>query len=81
MKISLNWLKQYVPVDIPATELAEKLTMAGMEVESVTERFQYLDAVVVSKIIDIAPHPNADKLRLRQGINLNFGLHHARCVV
>ena len=66
MKVSLNWLKQYVPVDIPATELAEKLTMAGMEVESVTERFQYLDAVVVGKIIDIAPHPNADKLRLCQ---------------
>lgn len=66
MKISLNWLKQYVPVDIPATELAEKLTMAGMEVESVTERFQYLNAVVVGKIIDIAPHPNADKLRLCQ---------------
>jgi len=40
MKISLNWLKQYVPVNIPATELAEKLTMAGMEVEGVTERFQ-----------------------------------------
>nr|MDA3894822.1 phenylalanine--tRNA ligase subunit beta [Desulfobacteraceae bacterium] len=66
MKISLNWLKQYVPVDIPATELADKLTMAGMEVEGVTERFQYLDAVVVGKIIEVSPHPNADKLRLCQ---------------
>jgi len=66
MKISLNWLKQYVPVDISATELADKLTMAGMEVEGVTERFQYLDSVVVGKIIEVSPHPNADKLRLCQ---------------
>ena len=66
MKISLNWLKQYVPVNIPTTELAEKLTMAGMEVEGVTERFQYLDSVVVGSIIEVAPHPNADKLRLCQ---------------
>ncbi len=66
MKISLNWLKQYVPVDIPATELADKLTMAGMEVEGVTERFQFLDSVVVGKIIEVSPHPNADKLRLCQ---------------
>ena len=66
MKISLNWLKQYVPVNIPTTELAEKLTMAGMEVEGVTERFQYLDSVVVGSIIEVTPHPNADKLRLCQ---------------
>ncbi len=66
MRISLNWLKQYVPVDIPATELADKLTMAGMEVEGVTERFQYLDSVVVGKIIEVTPHPNADKLQLCQ---------------
>lgn len=64
MKISLNWLKQYVPIEIPATQLADKLTMAGMEVEGVTQRFQYLDAVVVGNIIEVAPHPNADKLTL-----------------
>jgi len=66
MKISINWLNQYVPVDIPATELADKLTMAGLEVEGVSERFQYLDSVVVGKIMEVQPHPNADKLSLCQ---------------
>ncbi|MBC2714200.1 MAG: phenylalanine--tRNA ligase subunit beta [Desulfobacteraceae bacterium] len=64
MKISINWLKQYVPINIPPTELADKLTMAGLEVEGITEKFQYLDSVVVGKIIEVHPHPNADKLSL-----------------
>ncbi len=64
MKISTNWLKEYVAIDIPATDLADKLTMAGLEVEGISERFQYLDSVVVGKIIKVEPHPNADKLRL-----------------
>ncbi len=64
MKISLNWLKQYIPFDMPAAELADRLTMAGLEVEIVTERFEYLDTVVVGKITDIRSHPDADKLRV-----------------
>ncbi len=64
MKVSLNWLKQYVPFDILPAELADRLTMAGLEVEAVTDRFEYLNAVVVGKITDVRPHPDADKLRL-----------------
>ncbi|MEZ4604027.1 MAG: hypothetical protein R2861_11720 [Desulfobacterales bacterium] len=62
MKVSLNWLKQYIPFDMPPAELADRLTMAGLEVETVTERFDYLDTVVVGKITDIRPHADADKL-------------------
>ena len=62
MKVSLNWLKQYIPFDMPPAELADRLTMAGLEVETVTERFDFLDTVVVGKITDTRPHANADKL-------------------
>ena len=37
MLIPISWLKRYVPVDIPAQELAHKLTMAGLEIEEVRE--------------------------------------------
>ncbi len=64
MKISINWLKQYVSIDIPLSKLADRLTMAGLEVEAVIDRYAHLSNVVVGKILDIRPHPNADNLRL-----------------
>ncbi|NNG02203.1 MAG: phenylalanine--tRNA ligase subunit beta [Desulfobacteraceae bacterium] len=62
MKASLSWLNTYVTTTKTAEELAAALTMAGLEVEAVTDRYAYLDTVVVGRIIDINPHPNADKL-------------------
>ncbi len=64
MKASLSWLKAYVPIDRSVSELAEALTMAGLEVESVNDRFDFMKSVLVAKVIQIRPHPNADKLRL-----------------
>ena len=64
MKISLSWLQDYVPVDMEVDRLAHLLTMAGLEVEGVEDRFAYLDRVKVAKIVAVAPHPNADKLKL-----------------
>ncbi len=62
MKVSLNWLKEYVNVDLDPLVIAEKLTMAGLEVEAVEERYNYLDNIVAAKIIEVNKHPNADKL-------------------
>ena len=62
MKISLSWIRDYVDIDIDVNQLADALTMSGLEVEGMTDRYDYLDGVVVGKIIDISPHPNADKL-------------------
>ena len=62
MRVSLSWLKDYVDITLPAGELAHRLTMAGLEVETVEDRFDYLDKVVVGRITAVAPHPNADKL-------------------
>jgi phenylalanyl-tRNA synthetase beta chain len=64
MKVSLSWLKDYVPIEMGPADLAEALTMVGLEVESVSERYSYLETVFVGCIDEIAPHPNADKLHL-----------------
>ena len=64
MKASLSWLSQYVSIDMDASDVADALTMAGLEVESVTDRYDYLNTVVVGQIIEIVPHPNAQRLTL-----------------
>ena len=66
MKVSLSWLNDYVAVAMGVDALAHQLTMAGLEVEGVEDRYDYLDTVVVGRISAITPHPNADKLRLCQ---------------
>ncbi len=62
MKISYNWLAQYVKVDCGIAELAEKLTMAGIEVESIDAVGQIPDGVMVGEIVERKKHPNADTL-------------------
>jgi phenylalanyl-tRNA synthetase beta chain len=64
MKVSLSWLKDYVTIEMDPADLAEALTMVGLEVESVSDRYGYLKSVYVGRIDAIAPHPSADKLRL-----------------
>ena len=64
MKFSISWLNDYTPIEMDPADLAEALTMAGLEVESVTDRYAYLDNVLVGCIEEIHPHPNADKLKL-----------------
>jgi phenylalanyl-tRNA synthetase beta chain len=64
MKVSISWLKDYVPIEMDPADLAEALTMVGLEIESVSDRYHYLDTVFVGRIEEITPHPNADKLHL-----------------
>ncbi|MEE3719817.1 phenylalanine--tRNA ligase subunit beta [Tumidithrix elongata RA019] len=64
MRISLNWLRELVDFDLSPQELAEKLDMAGFEVESIEDRRTWADGVVVGKIITADRHPNADKLQV-----------------
>ena len=66
MKISLNWLKEYVnlPPEVTPQQLAEKLTFAGLEVEAVTSLAKGFDKVVVGQILERKQHPNADRLSL-----------------
>jgi phenylalanyl-tRNA synthetase beta chain len=64
MKFTLNWLKEYVDVDLPVEVVADKLTMLGLEVDNVAELYQNLDAIKVAKILNVRPHPDADRLTL-----------------
>jgi len=64
MKVSLSWLTDYIDIDRDIMDLADALTMAGLEVEGITDRYAYLTGVVVGRILEIKPHPHADKLVL-----------------
>ncbi len=64
MKLPLSWLKEFVSIKPLVEQLAERLTMAGIEVEEVINRGQDFEKVVVGQVVDLKPHPNADKLRL-----------------
>lgn len=62
MRISLNWLKEYCPIPVSAKELADQMTMLGLEIEAIEEPGKEIENVYVGKILDIQPHPQADKL-------------------
>ena len=63
MKVLLSWINDYVDTSsIELKTLTKGLTDAGFEVEDVIDKAKGLEKVVVSKITDIRPHPNADKL-------------------
>ncbi|HLB47847.1 MAG TPA: phenylalanine--tRNA ligase subunit beta [Anaerolineales bacterium] len=66
MKVSLKWLQEYVELALPPDELALRLTMAGLEVESAHPVAQSFAGVVVGEITGIKPHPDADSLHLCQ---------------
>src|SRR5690606_2183443 len=62
MKVTLNWLKEYVEFDWSADELAERLTMLGLEVEGIDRQSGEFEGVVVAHILASDKHPNADRL-------------------
>ncbi len=71
MKVPISWLKEYVDVTLPIDELAERLTLAGLEVAAVeyvglpgAELEWERDKIVVAEIVEIKNHPNADRLVL-----------------
>ena len=64
MKVTLNWLKQYVDFNWSPEETAERLTMLGLEVEGVQKISGAFDGIVVAQVVTRDKHPNADKLSL-----------------
>jgi len=64
MKVSLNWLKDYVEIGMDIKELVNLLTMGGLEVEEVHQTGEGFDKIVVGLIQAIRRHPNADRLSL-----------------
>ena len=64
MKVTLNWLKQYVDFNWSPEELTERLTMLGLEVEGVQKISGAFDGIVVAQVVTRDKHPNADKLSI-----------------
>src|SRR5215831_4078940 len=64
MKITLNWLKEFVDISLSPKELADKLTLAGLEVEGMETVGAIPDSVITVKIEKMEKHPNADRLTL-----------------
>jgi len=65
MKISVNWLKEFIPsFSSDTSELVDRLTYLGLEVEEVFEQKLPDPKVIVGKVAEVRPHPNADRLRI-----------------
>lgn len=90
MRVPLSWLRDYVDITLPIEEVAERLTLAGFEVEAI----EYIgipagkgkgghlvwdrEKIVVAEILEVKPHPNADRLVLA---DVNYGAAEPHTVV
>ncbi|HKI45305.1 MAG TPA: hypothetical protein VKA08_08260, partial [Balneolales bacterium] len=64
MKISIDWLKDYIDTDLTVDQIEEKLTLTGLEVEGVGHIGSKLPGVLVGKVLTCEDHPNADRLKV-----------------
>ena len=64
MKISYNWLQEFIDLDLSPEELADKLTLIGLEVEEIEEFGSTLEGVIVGEVLETKAHPNADRLKV-----------------
>ncbi|MBO0758091.1 MAG: phenylalanine--tRNA ligase subunit beta, partial [Bradyrhizobiaceae bacterium] len=64
MKFTLGWLKEHLDTDEPLENLVDKLTMIGLEVESVSDQATALAPFTIARVISVEKHPNADRLHL-----------------
>jgi len=80
MLIPLSWLKEYVDLNLPTKQLAERLTLAGLEVEGIENSADWWDPelVIVGQIVAVKAHPNADRLVL---VDVDYGSSQTEQVV
>src|SRR5882672_4234873 len=77
MRAPLSWIQEFTPIDAPVADIVTALNQLGLEVEAVEEPGREVDGVVVAEVLDVVPHPNADKLSL---VDINFGSGTTRVV-
>jgi len=66
MYISLSWLKNYVDIDVPVSELCDRMVRSGFEVEDIRDLSESMKNVVVGKITHLEKHPDSDHLLICQ---------------
>jgi len=64
VKVPLKWLRDYVDITLSPQELAHRLTMVGSEVSEIISTSGDWDKISVAQVVDVSPHPNADRLHL-----------------
>src|SRR6201996_5830868 len=64
MKFTLSWLKEHLATDATLAALVDRLTMIGLEVESVADKAAALAPFTIARVISAEQHPNADRLRV-----------------
>ena len=79
MKISESWLREWVNPSVATEELVAQITMAGLEVDAIEPVAGSFTGVVVGKIVGIAPHPDAEKLRVCQVEGHEEGIKQVVC--
>lgn len=62
MKFSEKWLREWVDPALSTRELADQLTMAGLEVDAIAPAGAAVSGVVVGEVLEVAPHPDAERL-------------------
>lgn len=72
MLVPIKWMKKYVDIDVDDKTLADKLTLTGSHVDAVIDYNKEVKGVVTGRILEIAQHPNADKLVVTK-IDINEG--------
>lgn len=72
MLVPLSWLKEYVDLTLPVQKLADRLSLAGMEVEEIKREGDWWDpaTILVGQVVSVKQHPNADRLTL---VEVNYG--------
>src|SRR4030095_2894832 len=64
MRVPLAWLEEFVTIGMSPAALAERLTMAGLEIESIEEGGRLDGRICAGRVLAVGPHPNADGLRV-----------------
>jgi phenylalanyl-tRNA synthetase beta chain len=64
MKFTLAWLKEHLDTDHPLGEIADKLTMIGLEVERIEDKAKLFAPFTIARVVEAKQHPNADRLRV-----------------
>lgn len=62
MRVNLDWLREWVNFDLSPEQLANQLTVGGLEVASVEQIVPIPPEIVIAEVLDVQPHPNADRL-------------------
>src|SRR5258708_36145162 len=72
MLVPLSWLKEYVDLTLPVQTLADRLSLAGMEVEEIKREGDWWDpaTILVGQVVSVKQHPNADRLTL---VEIDYG--------